>query len=124
MYKIFGIILIGISVAICVSSYKKFNTIYNGKEVEVRIIDVPVSCEVSNRTLKSYFRFSYKGKEYTKNIKGKYCDILKKAKILKLKTNSDNSVFVFKDEQLTMQYITIISLFLIGILFLLKKNKK
>ena len=113
-----------ISIAISISSYKKFDTIQNGKIVVVNVIDVPISCELSNRTIKSYFRFSYDGKEHTKNIKGKYCDVLKKEKQIKLKTNSDNSVFVFLDENLMMQYITIISLLGIGSFFLIKKNKK
>ncbi|WP_417872682.1 hypothetical protein [Xanthomarina gelatinilytica] len=124
MYKIGGALLILISLAICINSYKKFDAIQNGKEVEVRVIDVPVSCEVSNRTLKSYFRFEYNDKEYTKNIKGEYCDILKRAKTINLKTNTDNSVFVYPNEKLTMQYITVFSLLIIGIVFLFKKSKK
>ena len=123
MYKIFGIILLGISIAISFNSYKKFDAIHNGKEVEVTIINIPISCEVSNKTLKPYFRFSYNQKQYTKNIEGKYCNTLKQMKTLKLKTNSDNSIFVYIDENLTIQYITILLLAFIGILFLLKNNK-
>ncbi len=123
MYKIGGVILILISFVISFNNYKKFDALHNGKEVEVIITNIPVSCEVSNKSLKPYFKFSYNQRIYTKNIEGKYCDILKNTRTLKLKTNFDNSIFVYTDETLIMDYITIIILLLIGILFLLKKEK-
>lgn len=123
MYKIFGAVLILISIAISINSYEKFAAINNGKEIEVTVIDIPVSCKASNSSLKAYFKFRYNGNDYTKMIKGKYCDILKPNMLIKLKTNGEKSVFVYLEENLTMQYITVISLLLIGILFLFKKNK-
>ncbi|TYA74819.1 hypothetical protein [Seonamhaeicola marinus] len=123
MSKISALILVFIALAITINSYKKFNTIHKGKEVEVVIVNIPVSCDVSNKNLKPYFKFSYNGKVYIKNIKGEYCDILKKTKTLKLKTNSDNSVFVYLDESLIMEYVAVIFLLLISV-FLLKNQQK
>ncbi|AGC76982.1 hypothetical protein DDD_1855 [Nonlabens dokdonensis DSW-6] len=40
-----------------------------------------------------------------------------------MKINSDNSVFVYPNEKMTMQIISIVILFIIGILFLLKQNE-
>lgn len=123
-YKIGGTVLILISIAISIGSYKKFMTFKYGKIVEVDVLEIPIPCEYSNKHSKAFFRFSYNGKKHTKNIKGKYCQILKKEKTIKLKTNSDHSVFVYLDENLTMNYVAIISLFLIGSFFLIKKTKE
>lgn len=122
MYRIFGIILILISFAISFNSYEKFLAIHNGNEIIVTVTDIPVSCKVSNKTLKAYFRFEYNGKSYTKMIKGKYCNSLKINKKITLKTNNNNSIFVYPEERLTMQYISIIVLFLVGLISLIKKN--
>lgn len=122
MYRLFGLILLAIAFAISVNSYEKFNIINNGEVVIVRVIGIPVSCEVSSNTLKPYFKFYYKGKEYSKNLKGEYCDTLKPDGILELKTNQKEKTFVYLNESLTKQYISIIVLILIGLVFILKRK--
>ncbi len=109
---------------IAISSFEKMSVIHNGMEIEVMVIDIPVPCKKSNKALKAYFKFKYKNKIYSKNIKGKYCQTLKKNKIIRLKTNSNGSTFVYPDENLLIQYISIVILFFVGVLFLLKKNKE
>lgn len=96
----------------------------NGKEIEVRIVDIPVSCKESSKWLKPYFKFEYNNKKYSKNIKGKYCKILENSRIIILKTNSDNSIFIFPDENINRELIWGIILLVIGGLCCFKGLKK
>ncbi|MEK6153139.1 hypothetical protein WIW50_07765 [Flavobacteriaceae bacterium 3-367] len=123
MYRVFGSIFMAIAIAIAINSYEKFNIIRNGEVVEVSIKDIPVSCKVSNKSIKAYFNFYYEGQQYSKNIKGRYCDTLEPGQLLKLKTNRKKKTFVYLDESLTMQYVSIISLAFLGILIFLKHKK-
>ncbi|WP_146250823.1 hypothetical protein [Nonlabens dokdonensis] len=123
IYKMGGILLILISISTSFNSYKKYDAIFYGRDVIVPVLDIPISCKSSNKSVKAYFTFIYNGIEYSKNIKGEYCGLLERNKTVKLKINSDNSVFVYPNEKMTMQIISIVILFIIGILFLLKQNE-
>lgn len=122
-----------LSLILCISaivlifnSYEKLETLRSGNVVEVSVIDVPVTCEESRRRNKAYFRFEYKNKIYTKKIKGKkYCETIVKNSTIKLKTNKDNSHFVYTDENIKTEIMAIVLLFLIGSVCLYKslKNK-
>ena len=119
-----GCIIIAISIALLFNTVEKKSVELNGEEIEVRIVDIPVSCSTSSKELKAFFRFEYKGKIHSKNIKDKYCQILKDSRVIKLKTNSDNSVFIFVDENINKEFIFKIVLLIIGLLICYKGIKK
>jgi hypothetical protein len=121
MYKIFGLILLAITLILCVSIYQDFAIMHYGKKIEVRVIDIPVSCDSSYKSFKPYFRFRYKGKEYTKNIKGSYCGSLKPDDLITLKTDEDYSSFVYVEETLTMEYLVVIFLGIMSLIIMKKK---
>lgn len=79
----------------------KFNALdilKNGKAIIVKIVDVPVTCGEGGKIKKSYFRFAYQGKIYSKNFHGKHCEEITKGKSIILKTDIDKSIFIFTDE--------------------------
>ncbi|MGQ3089167.1 hypothetical protein, partial [Flavobacterium sp.] len=78
--------------------YEDMEVLKSGKEITVRIIDIPTPCGEGSRNNKAHFRFDYLGQIHVKNFKGLHCDELHTGKEFKLLTNTDNSTFVFKDE--------------------------
>lgn len=123
LYKVLGTILIVISLIISIGAIKDFKTMNSGKIVEVEVLKVLTSCRISNSSLSPRFRFLFKNKTYTKNIKGKYCDIIRAGVRIELKTNKDNTVFLYPNENILLDNIANVVLFIIGILFLFKKEK-
>lgn len=95
-----------ISIVLLWRTIEKKHILLNGKEIEVRIVEIPVSCTTSSKELKAFFRFEYNNEKYTKNIKGSYCQTLKIGHFVKLKTNSENSIFVFTDENINTEFIS------------------
>lgn len=83
---------------LALAKYENLAIIENGKNVTVDIIDVPIPCGEGSRISKAHFRFNYLGKTHRKNFGGIHCDEIQADRKLKLRTNDDNSVFVFNDE--------------------------
>lgn len=121
---------IGGGLIVIISTIVLFRTIekkyiqLKGKEIEVRIVDIPVSCRTSSKELKPFFRFEHNNKTYSKNIKGKYCKILEENRTVTLKTNSNNSIFVFPDENINKDFIFGFVLLVMGSIFCFKGIKK
>jgi len=123
MEKYLGIILLIVCIVISTRFKEEYKVLNFGKEIEVKVLDVPINCMNSKRKTNAYFQFEYLGKKFTKNIEGKYyCEIIKPNIELKLLTNNDNSVFMFPDENLNKEIYSTIILFLFG-LFMTFKNK-
>ncbi len=83
---------------LALAKYEDMAIIKNGKNVTVDIIDVPIPCGEGSRISKAHFKFSYLGKIYRKNFLGMHCEDIQIGKEFTLRTNDDNSVFVFNDE--------------------------
>lgn len=111
-----GFLVLIISVILLWKTIEKKNILLNGIEIEARVVDIPVSCETSSKNLKPFFRFEYNNKEYTKNIKGSYCKTLEIGRLVKLKTNTENSIFVFTDENINKEFIFGFVLLLLGVI--------
>ncbi len=123
MYKVSGIILIAISIIISIGGVMDYKTMKTGKIVKVEVLEVLTSCNERNRTKSPSFRFIFKNKTHTKNIKGKYCNIIKAGAVIELKTNSDNTIFLYPNENILLDNLANVGLFLVGFLFLFKKEK-
>jgi hypothetical protein len=118
-----GVIIILISFLLLYRSIIKKNIELFGKEVIVEVIDVPISCDISNKNLKAFFRFQYNNKVYTKNLKNEYCEIVKTNKKLKLKTNSDNTIFIYIDEDVNQELFFNFLLLAFGCIIFYKSKK-
>lgn len=93
--------------------FDKFKILEKGQKIEVTITDIPVTCKVSNKSLKAYFKFSYKEKEYSKNLKDKYCSTIKTGDKLNLITNKEETIFLYPDENVNRNLISLTFLFLV-----------
>jgi hypothetical protein len=118
-----GVIIILISFLLLYRNIIKKNIELFGKEVIVEVIDVPISCDISNKNLKAFFRFQYNNKIYTKNLKNKYCELVKTNKTLKLKTNSDNTIFIYIDEDVNQELFFNFILLAFGCIIFYKSKK-
>jgi hypothetical protein len=78
--------------------YDNLDAFNNGREVTVRIVDVPTRCGEGSRTNKAYFMFTHLGKIHRKNFRGMHCEEIQTGRVFTLLTDSDHSHFVFKDE--------------------------
>lgn len=112
------ILIFGSLFLIVISSFGIWNTskkkevLLNGKEIEVLVTDAPFSC---NYRRKPSFKFEYDNITYSKHA-WKYCKTLKRGDIIKLKTNSEHSIFVFPDEKIKTEIIACYFLLFLGIL--------
>lgn len=118
-----SVIIILISLLLLYRNIVKKNIELFGKEVIVEVIDVPISCDISNKNLKAFFRFQYNNKIYTKNLKNKYCELVKTNKTLKLKTNSDNTIFIYIDEDVNQELFFNFLLLAFGCIIFYKSKK-
>lgn len=118
-----GVIIIIISLSLLYNSIRKKSVEFYGQEIKVSVIDIPISCDVSSKDLKAFFRFLYKNKTYSKNLKDKYCELVKTNKTINLKTNSDNSIFIYVDENVNKELFFNAILLIIGVLIYYKSIK-
>lgn len=123
-YLFGGIIICVISIGIGIKNKEKISVITSGQIIEVEIVDVPVPCNLRNRKIKPFFRFIYKNRIYSKNLKDEYCDSIVDGEIISLKTNSSENIFVFTNETLTSQLVYSGVLFIIGLFFIYKDIKE
>jgi len=120
-YKISGILFIIGCVFFLKYNYKELETYKNGKIISAKIIYVP-NCLSGKRHY--YLKFSYNERIYPKRIGGGLCDKLKEGDIIKLKTNEDNSVFLYEYENPYNNMISFILLFLFGVFLIYMGFKK
>lgn len=118
-----GIIIIVISLIISYNNIKQKNTELYGKLVSVEIIDIPITCEISSKRIKAFFKFRYNNKIYSKNLKDEYCEVVKTNRSIKLKTNSDNTIFIYPNENINQEILSNILLFAFGCLIFYKSRK-
>lgn len=83
--------------------YDKLNVLKNGREVTVKIIDIPVHCGDGSRTRKAHFRFDHLGKTHRKDFNGQHCEEVLNDETIDLITDAENSVFLFKDEDIEIK---------------------
>lgn len=124
MYKILGVIIVLLSIIFSIGVYKKLDTLNNGEKITVYVIDIPRPCKNAYKSFKPYFRFSYNDRVFTKNIKGDYCRTLAKGDEVTLITNSDNSFFVYPNENFKPDIVAIILFYAFGLFLFFKKMKK
>ncbi len=118
-----GIIIIVISLVISYNNIKQKNTELYGKLVSVEIIDIPITCEISSKRIKAFFKFRYNNKIYSKNLKDEYCEVVKTNRTIKLKTNSDNTIFIYPNENINQEILSNILLLAFGCLIFYKSRK-
>jgi hypothetical protein len=103
-------------------TYKEFNVQQNGFFIKVRVDKIPISCKFSTKKrIKAFFEFEYNGKNHSKNLK-QHCD-LRVGDLIILKTNEESEIFLFEDENLYSELISILMLILIGLIILFKSLK-
>ncbi len=105
-------------------NFDKYRILNDENFVEVIIIDVPVSCNTSNKSLHAYFRFYHNNKMYSKRLKDKYCNTLNPGDKIFLATNSEQDIFLYKDENVDKNLVSLILLFLFLIFCSFKFYKK
>lgn len=111
-----GILLIVISFLGFLRNYKKKEVLLQGEEVNVAI----VSYQSYSGKIKGSFKFQYKGKRYSKDLKGEFYQEVKNNRTIQLKTNSDNSIFLHPDENIEREMIYVTILLLLGTIILYK----
>jgi len=114
-----GILLIVISFLGFVKNYKKKDVLLKGEEVSVAI----VSYQPYSGKIKGSFKFQYNGKRYSKDLKSEFNQEVKNNRTIKLITNSDNSIFIHPNENIEREMISIVILFLLGIIVIYKGVK-
>lgn len=90
---------------------EKKDVLLNGKEIEVLVTEAPTSCNYRRRPT---FKFKYDNTIHIKNA-WKYCKTLNRGDVIKLKTNTENSIFVFTDEKIKTEIIACYFLLFSGI---------
>lgn len=100
-------------------NYKKKEVLLQGEEVNVAI----VSYQSYSGKIKGSFKFQYKGKRYSKDLKGEFYQEVKNNRTIQLKTNSDNSIFLHPDENIEREMIYVTILLLLGTIILYKGVK-
>jgi hypothetical protein len=119
--KIGSVLIIIISLVLIPRVFEEFDTKKNGALTNVIVFSVPISCEISSKHIKAYFEFYIENKKYSKNFNG-HCD-LKPGDKIKLITNNDNSIFLFEDENPIYKIISILLIFIFGIICFFKSCK-
>jgi hypothetical protein len=120
-----------ISIMITIPDYEDKEILKNGKIVNVFVEKVPEYCEKkSNRDILVVF-FKHNGKTHTRNVTEKWCEKIKSGETLQMKSNNDESEFVFTWETEGKQNTEIgsgVFLILLGLFLIYKgysdKNKK
>jgi hypothetical protein len=124
LIKFLGKILILVSIILFIGIYKKINIYFNGELVEVKVTEIPISCDISTKSLKPHFKFYFKNNTYSKNLKGDYCKNVNVNDVIKLKTNKDYSSFIYPDEKFAFQTVSAFILIIFGIFMTLKKRRR
>lgn len=120
-YKITGVIFILGCSLLLKTSYEEIQTYRSGHMISATIRYVP-NC-IS--TKKHYnIKFIFKGKEFGKEIAGLQCKELKEGDIIMLKTNQDNSIFLYEHENPYKNLSSFVLIFLFGILLIYMGFKK
>ncbi|WP_417368515.1 hypothetical protein [Flavobacterium beibuense] len=114
------IFIIG-SIGITTNVQKKLIQL-NGKEVKVAITQKPYKTGFGKRKT-SDFKFDYQGKTYTKRVEYKYRDTLINQPYIILKTNDDNSVFVYRKEEIDSELTASALLMIISLICFFKAKK-
>lgn len=120
-YKISGIVFIFGCFFFLKYSFKEIETYYGGHVIIATVIYVP-NCFT---TKKHYnIKFIYNGKTYAKEIGVLSCKKLKVGNSIRMKTNQDNSVFLYEQENPFYDMVSIIFLLLFGVFLVYLGYKK
>jgi len=120
-YKIAGFIFMIGCFCFLKDNQHNIETYKNGKIVNVKVVYVP-NC-IGGKPHYN-FRFSYNEKIYAKRIGGGLCDELKEGDIIRMKTNEDNSVFLYESESPYNDFISTLLLLLFGVILIYKGFKR
>lgn len=120
-YKIAGVVFIIGCFFFLQYNYKELETYKNGHIVNVEVIYVP-NCF----TTKQHYniKFTYNEKTYAKQIGVLSCKELKEGEIIRLRTNKDNSVFLYENENPYNELTSTIILLLFGVFLIYYGFKK
>lgn len=114
-YKIAGIGFIIGCLFFLKYNFIELETYHDGHVIQAKVIYVP-DCFT---TKKHYnIKFTYNGKTYAKEIGVLSCKELNAGDTIWLKTNKDNSVFLYERENPYYDMVSFILLFLFGIFLL------
>ena len=83
--------------------FDKLGVLKHGKDVTVRIVDIPVPCGEGSRINKPHFTFDCLGKTYRKDFNGQHCTEIKSGDAMALVTDTELSVFLFSDEDIEIE---------------------
>lgn len=120
-YKITGIIFIIGCFFFLKSNYTEIETYHNGHIISATIIYVP-NCVTTK--VPCNIKFSYNEKEYVKRIGVLSSKELNEGDIIKLKTNKENSAFLYENENPINELTSTILLSLFGIFLIYMGFKK
>ena len=120
-YKISGVVFVIGCIVLLKSNYEVIETYHSGHFVNVTVVYVP-NCI----TTKAHYniKFTYNGNTYAKQIGVLSCRELNEGETIRLKTNKDNSVFLYEKENPYNDRVYFIILFLFGIFLIYMGFKK
>jgi hypothetical protein len=110
-YIISGVLIVIGSFFFVIDDLGKVDTFRNGKIIKVRVINVP-NCISGKRHY--YFKFEYNGKTHSKDVGAKFCDELKVNSFIDLKTNDEQTVFLYPKENPFSEIVSGAILFFFG----------
>ncbi len=120
-YKISGVVFVIGCLFFLKNDMEQIETYHSGHLVNVTVVYVP-NCI----TTKTHYNIksTYNGKKYAKQIGGLSCRELNEGDTIRLKTNQDNSVFLYERENPYNERFSTIILLLFGIFLIYMGFKK
>jgi hypothetical protein len=120
-YKISGILFVFGCIFFLKYNFQELKTYKTGYIVEAKVVFVPVCL-----TTRGHYniKFIVNGNIYAKEIGTILCKELKIGQTIRLKTNSENSVFLYENENPYKNMFSSILLFLFGIFLIYMGFKK
>ena len=103
------------------TNYKKLETYQKGYFVNATVVFVPDCITTKSHY---YIKFNYNGRIYAKEIGVLSCRELNEGEIIRLKTNQENSFFLYENENPYNDTVAFVVLFFFGVFLIYKGVKK
>ena len=113
MLKYASILIILISFVSFYRTFQEYKVLNYGNKVTVSVVSVPISCSESSKISKAYFTFYFNEKKQSKRLEGR-CSINVGDKI-NLITNNSKDIFLFEDENVYLEFLAGLLIFVFGI---------
>lgn len=118
-----SVIIMSIGILGIVSSLNEKKDFFEGKIVNMRVIEKPLDCHSIN-TRNSFIKLEYDGKLYNKKIGKKYCKYLERDSIEVILSPDKQTVFFESEHNVFIRNaISGMLLLVIGIIIFLKSRK-